>query len=172
MALSPTGGQDMRHEQIADRASYTKVDMAAVWPVSAQIAPAPVLDLEEEGKAPGFVPTPAAPDVPAVVGKLIIASYAGLLIAFTLATVASAQSIFAVIIAAMFMVAFFTVPALFLREEPKNGARPSFDRFMRDGMGTLTGHSSGGAALVQMLIVPVFLTMGALAMGVAAAIIM
>jgi 3-oxoacyl-(acyl-carrier-protein) synthase len=39
-------------------------------------------------------------------------------------------------------------------------------------METLTGHSTGGAALVQMLIVPVSLTFGILAMAVAAAIYM
>jgi hypothetical protein len=43
---------------------------------------------------------------------------------------------------------------------------------MRDGMDTFTGHSSGGAALIQMLIVPVLLTLGAAGMGIAAAIIM
>ena len=43
---------------------------------------------------------------------------------------------------------------------------------MRDGMNTLTGHSTGGAALVQMMIVPVLLTFGVLLMGVAAAMMM
>jgi hypothetical protein len=75
-------------------------------------------------------------------------------------------------ISALFLVAYFTVPALFLRQEQKNGRRPSLDRFMRDGIETLTGHSTGGAALVQMLIVPVFLTLGVAVMGIAAAIIM
>jgi hypothetical protein len=37
-------------------------------------------------------------------------------------------------------------------------------------MDTFTGHSSGAAALVQMLVVPVLLTFGALAMAVIAAI--
>ena len=39
-------------------------------------------------------------------------------------------------------------------------------------MRTFTGHSSGGAALVQMLMVPAFLTLAVLAIGAAAAIIM
>ena len=43
---------------------------------------------------------------------------------------------------------------------------------MRDGMNTLTGHSTGGAALVQMMIVHDLLTFGVLLMGVAAAMMM
>jgi hypothetical protein len=43
---------------------------------------------------------------------------------------------------------------------------------MRKGMDTLTGHCSGRAALVQMMIVPVLLTLGVAMMGIAAAIIM
>jgi hypothetical protein len=39
-------------------------------------------------------------------------------------------------------------------------------------MDTLTGRTSGGAGLVQMLVVPVLLTFGALAMAVIAAIYM
>lgn len=161
----------MRHEQIAAKDTYAKVDIAAVWPASAQVEPIPVVEAEDAAAKP-FAPTAAAPDVPAAVGKMLIGAYVGLLGAFTIAMVGSAQSIFAIVIAAVFMVAFFTVPILFLKEEPKNGSQPSFDRFMRDGMITLTGKSSGKDALVQMLIVPVFLTCAALAMGITAAIVM
>jgi len=34
-------------------------------------------------------------------------------------------------------------------------------------MDTLTGHSSGRDALIQMMVVPVLLTLGLLAMGIA-----
>ena len=121
---------------------------------------------------PIFQATPAAPDVPAAVGKLIILAYVALIAAFALATAASAHSIYMITISALFVVVFFTVPWLFFRQERSSGARPAFDRFMREGMDTLTGHSTGGAALVQMLIVPVLLTAGVLVMGIAAAIIM
>jgi hypothetical protein len=154
----------MRHEQILDRDSYTKVDVAAVWPVGGQIAPLPVPELAPEVHV---APTPSCADVPASVGGLIVASYAGLIAAFAVATVGSAHSWYMITISALFVVAFFTVPRIFLGIEPKQGARPDFDRFMAEGMQTLTGHSSGGAALVQMLIVPVSLTLGILAMAVA-----
>jgi hypothetical protein len=43
--------------------------------------------------------------------------------------------------------------------------RPGLGKFLKRGMETLTGHSSGPAALVQILIVPIFLTLAVLAMG-------
>ena len=160
----------MRHEQIAARGSYNKVDIAALWPVAPQVAPVPVPDVEEPVRIP-MAPTPAAADVPAGVGVLIVGAYASLVAAFAFATAGSGHSIFMITISALFVVAFFTVPRIFLKVEPKGGHRPSLDRFLAEGMETLTGHSSGGAALVQILIVPVFLTLGALAMGIAASFI-
>lgn len=161
----------MRHEQIAARDTYTKVDIAAVWPTGAQVAPLPVPDLDQAAPQAQQA-TPAAPDVPAAVGKLIAGSYVTLLAAFALATVASSYSVYTIVICAGFLVAYFSVPWLFFRQERSSGKRPSLEAFMQDGMETLTGHSSGGAALVQMMIVPVFLTIGVIAMGIAAAIIM
>jgi len=161
----------MRHDQISKKQSYTKVDVAAVWPASAQVAPLPLPEADES-LAADFRPTPAAPDVPAAVGGLIVTSYFALIGAFTLATVGSAQSIFAIAIVLVFAVSFFTVPRIFFAIEPKAGRRPSFQTFLHQGMETHTGHSGGKDALIQMMIVPVLLTFGALAMGVAAAIIM
>jgi hypothetical protein len=73
---------------------------------------------------------------------------------------------------AVFLAAFFAVPWIFLKLERPVGRVPRLDEFLRNGIDTFTGHSTGGAALVQMLIVPVLLTFAAAAMGVAAAIIM
>ena len=64
------------------------------------------------------------------------------------------------------MVVFFTVPRIFFAIEPNGERRVSFDRFLAHGIDTFTGHNSGKAALVQMLIVPVLLTLGVLAMGI------
>ena len=38
-------------------------------------------------------------------------------------------------------------------------------------MNTFTGHNSGKAALIQMLIVPIMLTLGVLAMGITIAVV-
>ena len=159
----------MRHERALDKASYEKVDAPHLRTGGPQVAPLPIAEYAGHG-AEAQVPTPSAPEVPAAVGAMIVAAYAGLIGAFAVATVGSAQSLFAVVIAALFVVAFFTVPRIFLAVEPKTQKRSSFDRFMIDGIQTLTGHNSGPAALVQMLIVPVLLTFAALAMGIAAAI--
>lgn len=161
----------MRHEQIAARDSYNNVDVAAVWPVVPQMAPLPLPDAEAPQEQKPFVSTPSAPDVPAGVGVLIVAAYASLVAAFAFATAGTGHSIFMITISALFVVTFFTVPRIILGVEPKNGGRPSLERFLAEGMDTFTGHSSGRAALVQILIVPVFLTLGALAMGIAASFI-
>ena len=161
----------MRHERALDKGKYSKVEAPTLWTAGAQLAPMPVIEIEECEPAVQM-PTPAAPDVPAAVGGMVVVAYAALIGAFALATVGSAESIFAVTVSALFMVAFFTVPRIFLAVEPKAKKRSSFDRFMLDGIQTLTGHNSGPAALVQMLIVPVLLTFAALAMGITAAIYM
>ena len=161
----------MRHQQYLEKDSFTKVDMAAVWPASAQVAPLPVADIEQPVAVIASQPEAAARDVPVAVGGLIVGAYATLIATFAIATTGSGQSLFAIGIAVFFAVMFFAIPTMFFGLEPKQGRIPSLSRFMRDGMQTLTGHSSGGAALVQMLIVPVFLTLGAAAMGIAAALI-
>lgn len=143
----------MRHEQIADVGSYDRVEIAA------------------EAAGP-VVPTAAAPDVPAAAGALLAASYAALVGAFALVTVASPASIFAIAVCFVFLAAFFAVPFAFLAVEPKQKRRIGFEAFLRKGMETLTGHSSGGAALVQMLMVPVLLTFGVLLIGLAKALIL
>lgn len=114
---------------------------------------------------------PSTPDVPGAVGGLIAASYFALLGALFLATAGSAHSIFMIAIAVFFAIMFFAVPRVFLGIEPAT-ARPSLMRFMDEGLRTYTGHCSGSAALVQMLVVPVALTFGVLAIGVVAAFVL
>ena len=159
----------MRHDQIANGESYAKVDVSALWPTGAAVSPLPVVDLDERA-CPTMFPTPSAPDIPAAVGGLIAGSYAALIGAFALATAGSAESLFVIVVAALFVTVYFAIPRLFLRIEPKQGRRPSLSRFMHAGMDTLTGRCSGGAALVQMMIVPVSLTAAVLAMGVAVSV--
>ena len=156
----------MDSEQFLAGQGYDSIDVAAVWPTSAPVAQFPVPEMEPISQRPEFRATPAAADVPAAVGGMIAASYAGLIAALAIATVSSAESIFVIVIAALFVVAFFTVPRIFFAVERDSGARASFDDFLRKGINTFTGHNSGKAALVQMLIVPVMLTLAVLAMGI------
>jgi hypothetical protein len=152
----------MRHEQISAKSSYTRVDVAAVWPAAAQAVQ----------PTAAFEATPAAPDVPASVGMMIAGSYVLLVGTFALGMIASAYSIYMISVAFVCLAAYFTVPYFFFRQERGSVRRPSLDRFLRQGMDTFTGHCTGSAALVQMMIVPVLLTLGAAGMGIAAAIIL
>ena len=156
----------MDSDQFIARQGYDSMDVAAVWPTSASVAPFLVPEIERITERQEYRATSAAPDVPAAVGGLIAASYAGLIGALAVATAGSAESIFVIVIAALFVVAFFTVPRIFFAVEHESGVRTSFDTFLRNGMNTFTGHNSGKAALVQMLIVPVLLTLAVLAMGI------
>lgn len=133
----------------------------SVWPILNRdvMCPVPVLSVIDE--APVFRSAPAAPDVPAAVGVLLFASYLALIGALALATAGPGQSRFMLVIAGLFVVVFFTVPRLILAQEPSSDCRVTIERFLADGMETYTGHCSGRAALVQMLVVPVMLTFGA-----------
>jgi hypothetical protein len=157
----------MRHERI----SQAKI-AAAAWPSTLEglmlAEPSAAEAVAEPELQTG--PTPAAPDIAPGVGGLIVAAYASLvLVLFTFFT-GSLTAMFAVTIAAGFVAIFFAVPRIFLAVEPKAGRRPSLPEFMEKGIHTLTGHSGGRDALLQMLIVPVLLTFGLLAMGITVAI--
>ena len=159
----------MRHERIAAHTGLAQADVAAAWPVLPQVAPLPIIEIERPAEPESHRSTPAAPDVPGAVGGLIAGAYAALIAALFLAAAGSRESVFAITICALFIVMFFTVPRLMFRAEADNSIRPSLDRFMREGMDTLTGHSSGTGALVQMLLVPALATIGVLIMAIAAA---
>ena len=161
----------MDREQSFDRHDYDSLDVAAAWPVSTQFAPYPVPEPEPVSEHQEFQPTPAAPDVPAAIGGMIAASYGALMVALAVATTGSGKSIFAIVIAIFFVAVFFAVPRIFFGVEQGNGSRARLDQFFYNGIETLTGHNSGKATLLQMLIVPVLLTLAVLAMGITVAVV-
>ena len=155
----------MRHEnietaRIAAAAWPTTMDgLVLVEPPVAATAPSAV------ETAPAW-PNPAAPDVAAGVGGLIVGAYASIILVFFALFAGSLPALFAITICAGFAAVFFTVPRIFFAVEADDSRRPTLSAFMYRGLATLTGHSSGRDALVQMLIVPVLLTFGLLAMGI------
>ena len=155
----------MRHERI----SQAKI-AAAAWPTTLEglMLAEPAAGEMAELSVPDYQsgPTPAAPDVAPGVGGLIVAAYVGLVLVLLTFFTGSLAAMFAVVIAAGFVAIFFTVPRIFFAVEPKAGRRPSLPEFMEKGIDTLTGHSGGRDALLQMLIVPVLLTLGLLVMGI------
>ena len=134
----------MRHEPIA-RDGITEIDLMAVWPVTAQLAPVPLPDDARPGVGQPHMATLASPDMPVAVDRFIVIAYAALIAALALFAAGSRESNFLITIAALFVVMFFSVPRIFLGVEPNGRARPNLDRFLATGTETLTGHNSGKA---------------------------
>lgn len=113
----------------------------------------------------------AMPDVPSSVGWALFAAYLSLVGSLALATLGPGKSTFTVVIAGLFVVAFFAVPAFIFAQEPKDGPHPTMEHFLVTGINTYTGHCTGAAAVLQMFIVPVALTAGVLLMAVEIALV-
>jgi hypothetical protein len=145
----------MRHEQFKDTSTYVRTN-------------GPAELVQDRVDTNVFYSAAAAPDVPKIVGKMIVASFVALLATFAVTMAGSRESLFAIAICAVFLLMYFGVPTIFLRVEPKQGNQPDFDSFIRNGLTTYTGHVSARDAVIQILIVPVLLTFGALIMGLIA----
>ena len=127
-----------------------------------EIVEAPAL---VEASALPAKPAAAVPDMPKAAGVFLIAAYAALMSAFVI-TIHGARADFAIIIASFYLFMFFAVPAVFIGVEGDVTRRPDLSEFLHRGIDTATGPISGSGALVQMLIVPVLLALGVLAMGI------
>ena len=156
----------MRHEQLKERESFDLLDVAEIWPRAGAPA-APLAEVEA-----AFRPTPAAPDVPAAVGRMIVGGYVSLVAVFLLTMARGPEASFAIAISALYVAIFLAVPRLFLAVEPESSRRPSLDEFRVGGLDTWTGRIGGAAALVQIFAVPVLVCLGLLAIGIAARIIL
>jgi hypothetical protein len=155
----------MRHDQIKHRNDFDIVEIATNEdPASVTLA-----EMELGGK---FCSEAAAPDLPPAVGRLIAGAYVALIGVLAATMARNAESAFVISIAALFLVAFLSVPRIFLAIEPETTRRPSMSAFLERGMQTATGHLSGRGALVQMLVVPVLLSLGVLAIGIAGIVIL
>ena len=121
---------------------------------------------------PIFMSAPAAPDIPTAMGIMVVASYVALILTFIIGIAGTRDMILNLGIIVVFLTMFFAIPGIFLRTEPGGRGRPKLAQFMRSGIETATGSCSGGAALAQILIVPVFLTVSALVMSIIVAIVL
>jgi hypothetical protein len=154
----------MRHHDLRSDTS----NVAAVWPdVQAALAASNAVPAVA---AEAALPASAMPDLPAGAARLVVCAYAGL-IGILFAFFAGSQlATFCLVICGFFVGMFFAVARTFLAVEADPARKPTMDRFLRDGIDTLTGRCGGRDALVQMLIVPVLLMLGLGAMGVAGTI--
>jgi hypothetical protein len=162
----------MRHQPLDPKTGTPNTTVAAVWPSFQEaLLNRQPLELEQERPefaepAPVVSSAPAAPDVPAAVGGFVVASYVALLAVFFAFFAGSPLAFFSITICAVFVTVFFAVPRIFFAVEADPARRPSLSQFMHGGIQTLTGRTGGKDALIQMLIVPVFLGLGLLTMGI------
>lgn len=72
-----------------------------------------------------------------------------------------------------FIIAYFAVPGLWARMKPEeNESRAlSWDEFMARGIKTATGHASGQEAAVQVIMLPAFILLWAVAVAIIAALV-
>lgn len=104
---------------------------------------------------------------------MLYAGMAGLFLAFVgiMATgFAHPEMVLPTAIFALFIIAFFAVPAIWVRLQPES-RKPakSWARFKMDGIQTVTGRVTAGGAMAQMLILPVLIVLwGATAVTIAA----
>lgn len=160
----------MRYQPIDPRTSGPDGPVAAVWPSfeEALLNRHPLEQDRERDKeaAPAFSPTPAAPDVPAAVGRLIVAPYVALLGVFFALFAGSPLAFFSIAVCAVFVAMYFAVPRIFFAVEADPARRPTLSQFMHGGLDTLTGRTGGGDALIQMMIVPMLVTFGLTTIGI------
>jgi hypothetical protein len=71
----------------------------------------------------------------------------------------------------VFLTAFFAVPVLFVRAPQGEKPALKWSRFIKHGIQTATGHSSGGEAAVLMLVLPLLIFLWAIAIVSIAAFI-
>ena len=70
-----------------------------------------------------------------------------------------------------FLTAFFAVPTIFVAASPGGQKALGWDAFMRNGVDTATGHSSGGEAAVLTLLLPFLIFCFAVAVVAIAALV-
>ena len=155
----------MRYQPLNRNAPDAHV--AAVWPSIEALA---ADQAARPDRRADFTGSTAAPDVPAAVGGLVAASYAGLLGVFFAFFARSPLALFSIVICAGFVGVYFAIPRIFLAIEADPARRPTLGRFLRTGIDTATGRTGGKDALIQMMIVPVLVTLGLAAIGIIARI--
>jgi hypothetical protein len=75
-------------------------------------------------------------------------------------------------IIAVFIAMFFAVPAMWMRMKPEHPQRLTpWSRFRQQGIMTAYGHSTAGAATIQVLILPVLIFLWGIAVVTIAAVV-
>jgi hypothetical protein len=107
----------------------------------------------------------AAPDVPAAVGWMILGTYALIVASFLMLFARDMEAGLMAAISAVYFTVYLGVRAMLFRTEARSGAI-DLKRFLRDGLDTWTGHVGGYEAIVQILLIPVALTVAITTIGI------
>jgi hypothetical protein len=107
----------------------------------------------------------AAPDVPVAVGWMILGVYALIMSSFLLLFARDMEAGLMVAISGFYFTVYLGVPAVIFRTEAQSGD-VDLKRFLKDGLHTWTGHVGGYEAIVQILLIPVALTIAITAIGI------
>jgi len=111
---------------------------------------------------------PVSPTLPYAAPVLVVLAYAGVLGSFWLSFAGDSSAALSIGVSTFYALVFFGVPYALWRTEARHGAspsRPALPEFLRGDFETIDGRISGRAALVQVLLVPVVLAFGSLAIG-------
>lgn len=82
------------------------------------------------------------------------------------------QLILPMVMFVFFIIAGFGIPTIWAKLAPNNPVKAkSWAKFQRDGITSLTGHNTAGAATVQVLILPALIVVWGLAVVTIAAIV-
>ncbi len=132
-------------------------------------APAAAFDTAARAPAPAnddhpHLPERIAPDLPPVVGFMLVGAFAWIIGAYLITFWGDLQTIAMVVVDLVYVAVYLGVPWLILKLEPKTGPNPTLAQFMQRGLPTFTGHLTGAEALIQILTIPVALAVTTTAM--------
>lgn len=140
------------------------------------------LDPSQLADAREIVPAPTLPNAPRActdrsfgLPVSLHASFFGLFLAY-LGVMAIGfphpEMVLPMAICVLFTVAFYVVPMLWATMAPANDSKAmGLGRLLEDGVDTLTGRTSGGAAVAQVLVLPVLILMWGVAVVTIAALV-
>lgn len=101
---------------------------------------------------------------------LAIGSYGAMVLALWLLFGTDTQTVLSLLVCTAYFGMYFGVPLAMYRIARKTGLKEapagSLGRFLRGDLETITGNLSGWSALSQVLVIPVSLTVGLIAMGI------
>lgn len=104
--------------------------------------------------------------MPPVVFKLAVFCWAMLLAVFWVTFFVSANALFMVVVGTGYAIIFFGVPFIMSRmASPQKGGFVSLDTFLKGKFDTLDGSVSGFDAMLQVILVPLALSIGGMVIG-------